>query len=488
MPTEQTCDDRRDDDGDSVTDCGDADCQASPACKPDGRPENTDLRCSDWVDNDDNGAIDCDDMACDAPGITACLGSWDLARLAGGAGQPKSPVAPPSNTNIGGGVSMADLLAAAGDNDGERNDVECSDGVDNDHDGKVDCEDLGCRLAADVVMCQASPDIRFSVVGNIAQIYDLEAETWDTRFSKIQLRAMGPIPRIQDSFFLLSMRAEKTPRLTFAMFQIPLGGGHTLNVNSGGGGLSYGLIVSAAKQLLLDPPYYLYNAFEQGNGAALELAGPVPILRPGLLNYRAFAAGGSGRFAGNVGGRYFREGEEGYTMSAGAQLGLNLVGYVSRWDSPFILRPQPLAVALRVGAKYDQRAVERYPAVNGGLVARWRRLVFMVEDYYKQELDFETTQNAINVTAGFLIWPELFMLAADWGNYRASDFGVDLSTLDKDPPKLRNEDQWRVALHYYFWSNIGLASVVYTDRWLDATETKNSETERELKLVVQYRF
>ena len=42
------------------------------------------------------------------------------------------------------------------------------------------------------------------------------------------------------------------------MFQLPV---VIININSGGGGLSNALVLSTAKQLLLDPPYYVYSAF-----------------------------------------------------------------------------------------------------------------------------------------------------------------------------------------------------------------------------------
>ena len=54
---EQRCDDGKDDDGDAVIDCGDADCFEAPACQPDGEREHTNARCSDWVDNDSDGFV-----------------------------------------------------------------------------------------------------------------------------------------------------------------------------------------------------------------------------------------------------------------------------------------------------------------------------------------------------------------------------------------------------------------------------------------------
>ena len=53
------------------------------------------------------------------------------------------------------------LLGKGADNDGERNEFTCSDGIDNDLDGKADCADFGCRFAPDVTVCRGTPGIRF---------------------------------------------------------------------------------------------------------------------------------------------------------------------------------------------------------------------------------------------------------------------------------------------------------------------------------------
>ncbi|MBL91771.1 MAG: hypothetical protein CMH56_08185 [Myxococcales bacterium] len=505
MERETNCKDGIDNDGDTVYDCSDADCFAEAHCQPGQGEENSDATCGDWVDNDGDGVKDCEDMDCKAPGITTCYGSWDMRKAKVEQIKPEttktvSQVLP----DLKPGMGIEDLIGSGKDKDGERNDVLCSDGFDNDGDGMVDCADYGCRFDPDVTICQGSPDFRFSVVGNISQEYiqrgeidnsgapvDAVAENnWDTRFSRLQLRALGPIPQIQDSFFLLSTRMEKTPRLTWAMFQLPVGGGHYININSGGGGLSNALVLSTAKQLLLDPPYYVYSAFEQGNGAAMELGGPMPFLNPGLMRYRVFFGGGSGRFAGNVGGRYFTYDNTNYTYSVGAQVGINIIGYVSRWDSPFLYTPAPTALGLQVGVKYDQRAQERYPALNAASSFRWNRLILMGEFYGKQELEFESTQMAYNLQAGFLIWPKHLLLAADFGQYLPTEMQNPPEQLETDIRKnLQGQTQWRAALHWFFWRNIGVASVVYSDKLTAPYEEgDNFEYERIVEMVAQYRF
>ena len=488
---ETVCDDGVDEDGDTVTDCGDADCFSSPACKPDGNAENTNARCSDWIDNDQDGFLDCDDTDCSGPGVSICKGSWDVEKAGGGATGGGGGV--PALPEIPEGATFEDLIGKMGDVDGERNDFLCSDGIDNDGDGATDCADFGCRFDADVQVCRESPGMRFSVVAFINQSYDIEADTFDTRFSTLQLRAFGPMPFIQDSFFLVSMRAEKTPRLTFAMFQIPIGHGHYFNINSGGGGLSTAVIRSAAKQLLIDRPYYLYDAFEQGNGAAAEVGGQLDD--PGQFTYRAYVAGGSGQFSGNVGGRFFTFDNTNFTWSIGGQIGVNLVGHLSRWASPMLYVKVPTALGLTAGVKYDQRAQERYPAWNVNLTLRSGGLIAQAETYMKRELEFGSWQTAWNLSAGYLIWPKNLLLVGDIGMFNASKMdhppAETNQAIETDIRSQRDELQWRLGLHWYFFRNIGVLSLIYTDDLLKAREDVTSQAEehsRLLELIAQYRF
>ncbi|MCA9647017.1 MAG: hypothetical protein H6718_34450 [Polyangiaceae bacterium] len=489
LPEKETnCTDRIDNDGDSVADCADADCYDLPVCQPSGLTESTNALCSDWIDNDGDGVLDCDDSDCQAPGITACKGSFKA-----GAGDKDSVPA------LKDGESVTSLIGKGGDADGERNDILCSDGYDNDGDGRTDCQDFGCRFDPDVTVCGGNPGLNFSVVAQITQSYmfentrdnGIQGDEWDTRFSLLQLRAMGPIRGIQNSFFLVSMRAERTPRVTFAMFQMPIGtGGHYVNINSGGGGLSSQLIISASKQLLIEPAYYMFSAFEQGNGAALEFGGPLDS--KGMLEYRTFVAGGSGRSSGNIGGRFYADANTNYTWAAGAQLHVNAIGYYSRFDSPFLYEPAPTTLAFMVGAKYDQRAQERYPAANASTIFKYGPLVVMGEFYGKRELEFESTQYAYNAQVGFLLWPKHLMLAADYGAYIAGDLEnppQDLSSLGGDVTKQRDESQYRAALHWYVFRNIGVLSLFYRNR--DVKSGRNADdgyVEREGRVVGSYRF
>jgi hypothetical protein len=515
---ETECSDGIDNDGDTVYDCGDADCHADPVCQPDGKPENSEARCSDWIDNDNDGFVDCEDRDCQ--GFEVCMGSWDRQKLGKQVDGPSqsSPSTPGIELSLADGEVEEDLQGRGADRDGERTDYFCSDGIDNDGDGFIDCADLGCRLGTEVTVCQPAGDIRFTVVARIAQQFgfagpefgtnalisqprssDPDAidpraaenrSLFNTEFETLQLRVLGEMPFIQNSFFLLSIRAEKTPRLTFATFQIPIRNGHYVNVNSGGGGLSLELVRSVHKRMMVDPAYYVYNAFEQGNGAALEFGGPLD--KRGRFLYRTFLAGGSGRFAGNVGGTFFPDGDRNFTYSAGAQIHMNLVGYYNRFDSPFLYTPGTTAFTLTFGGKYDQRAQERYPAINAQSVFRYKRLIVLGELYGKRELNFKNWQVAYNVQVGVLAVKRRLLLTADYGQYLSTPFEQPPDNLGADLRRQLQELQYRVAAHIYIWRNVFLAQVVWADRWVErppsAQIPDGTDRRSDLRVLLMYRF
>src|SRR6188474_1638737 len=116
-PAETVCNDGQDDDGDTVLDCGDADCKADAACQPDGQPEYDDARCGDWVDNDSDGYVDCDDFDCDDS--NACKGSWDLvggpAGVTGGTGTGGATTHDGAEFGLERGQTPEDLLGKGDD-------------------------------------------------------------------------------------------------------------------------------------------------------------------------------------------------------------------------------------------------------------------------------------------------------------------------------------------------------------------------------------
>lgn len=491
--TETLCTDGSDDDGDGMTDCADADCFQNAQCQFGSGNEQSDEACSDWLDNDNDGAVDCEDEDCGGNAITVCHGSHP---------DDASHTAPNQSTHIpitSGDEVPTDLIATGDDSDGERNDYTCSDGIDNDGDGRTDCADFGCRFDPQVTVCTVNPGFRASIVVGIGASYDLEeensAEAAEVRFSRLQLRVLGSIPYINNSFFLLSMRLERSVRLTFAHFQVPIGSnGHYFALNSGGGNLSAQVIVSAAKQPLLNPAFLLTNAFEQGNGAALELGGP--LTSDGFLTYRAFVAGGSGRSNGNVGGRFFPGENENFTYTGGAAVTFNFIGHFNRLDSPMLYTKAPLALAVSLGGKYDQRATERYPAGHAMLHFSHSFFLIRAENYFKYTLDFGgSVQNAFLVQTSILLWPKHILLAADFGMYSAGAFSDLPASSDQDQPL--NELQGRVALHWYWYRNIGTLSLLYTHHRVQGEllnsadiegDRVDTEVEQSIQLEAQFRF
>lgn len=507
---ETACNDRQDDDGDGLPDCADADCFDDAVCQAGTSEERDDRRCSDWVDNDADGLVDCEDDDCGAgPLVRVCQGSWP---------EPLPSGPPRGSTDdipqLEGDMSVEDLIGRGGDVDGERTDERCSDGVDNDRDGRTDCQDFGCRFDPSVQVCSTAPGIRFGVVAGIAgslriqETPDIDGDglteftdpIGDVRFTRVQLRALGPIPFIPHSFFLLNFRAERTLRLSFAMFQIPLGNlGHFLSINSGSGGLSPGLIVSTAKQPLLDPPRYLFDGFEAPAGAALEVGGPIDDTD--ILRFRIFGSGGSGEFSGNVGGRFFRSEDRNFSYGGGAQLQLNLVGHYDRLDTPWLYTEVPLTAAVMLGGRFDQRPVERYVAWNAFATMRFWRFSIRAEHYGRYVLDFDGVQAAWNVSLVFLIWPRLFMFAADvGGSHRALDYLLpDGFEFSSEFPQPMEVFQFRTALHWFFFRHIGILSLLYSYRMdcqnVFAAECRPPDaspsapiTEHEVRLEIQYRF
>jgi hypothetical protein len=503
---ETDCKNKVDDDKDSVLDCADSDCWQDAACKSAGGLENNNALCSDWVDNDADDATDCDDVDCQRQSVTVCRGSWE--------GSLEGPGSTAKTTDggdlgdipqLGEGMTVEDLIGKGSDEDGERNEFVCSDGIDNDGDGKTDCADFGCRFDPEVTVCRGTPGLRFSVSAHLSATYNATYEgianpegadnhpdegftegRFDATFNRLQLRAFGPIPFLQDSFFLISGRFERTPRLTFAFFSLPLGGGHYINLNSGGGGLSNALVLSTSKHILLDPPFYLFNAFEQGNGGAVEFYGPIV---PGLLDYRTFVAGGSGRFNGNIGGRFFNEEDPNFTWAVGAQLALYAIGRFDRWDTRFLYTEVPPALTVYFGGRYDQRAFERFPAMNLNVLYRHWRFIVAAEAYLKRELEFSSWQYSYNVQFGFLIVPKWLFIAADQGLFRATDFVDAPAVLPTDLRRIVDESQWRVALHLFVWRSSGIVTLLYTD---DTVEPANEGEEElhtgEFRLEAQFRF
>ena len=439
---ESDCSDHADNDGDAVYDCGDADCAAEAHCQPDGQPEATNARCSDWIDNDGDGVIDCEDKECQLSSITVCGGSWQG-----------------DVDGEGGDGVTRDPAGGAGDNGGQQARLYGGDVEQPDSEGGVGF--VGVRFGIVAAVQESVTTTNLNDPAN----YETRI---DTRFDSLQLRAFGSMPLLEDSFFLVSMQAAQSPRITFAMFQFPLGAGHYVNLNSGGGTLSAQPLISTAKRPLLDIPRYLVNPFDQFLDAGMEINGPIVL---NLLRYRVFAGGGTGLF-GDFGGRRFEDASVNPTYSVGAQVWMTPVGIYNRFDTPFLYRPIPLAVAFALGGKYEQREQERFPALHATGVFRYGLLSAQFETYNKAEINFGALQTANHLQVGFLLWPEWFFLAADVGHFYTSNFGelakygVPIAGRIADVPNglRRNRIQYqaRGALHWFFWRQNGVMTLRYT--------------------------
>ncbi len=494
---ERMCEDGQDDDGDGMIDCADADCFDSARCQAGGGEERTDRACSDWVDNDGDSATDCDDADCQSEHIRACRGSWrsSSSSTATASEVEDFPELPD------GATSAEDLIGQGGDADGERSDQACSDGVDNDRDGRTDCNDFGCRFDPDISVCQAQPGIRFSVVGGVggsvqinhAQDGSYAGNVPEARFTLLQLRALGPIPFIQNSFFLIQMRADEQLRVNFVMFNIPIGtDGHYFSLNSGSGLLTTAFVMSAANYPLLTPPFYVGNIAEPGNGFSVEVGGPLPDLSS-IVRYRVFAAAGSGQGTGNVGGRFFSSDDRNFAWTGGAQFLLDAVGRTDRFDSLFVYTPNPLSLQFTAGGRYDQRPNERGVLWQAGFFFRFWHILLRGDYFGRYVMDYNAMNTAYNVSLSFLIVPRVLMLAADVGGlYRNARYqnlpdGEDTPEGVSYQPEQTN---WRLGLTWFFWRRTGILSLVYgeTYREYQPSNPLRFPTERLLQLEARFRF
>jgi hypothetical protein len=502
LPAHETiCTGRQDEDGDGLPDCADADCYADPSCRAGGSEERSNQACSDWIDNDGDAAVDCDDDDCRVDWVNVCNGSWTGAAASSGGG---TDVPMDDLPELGEGMSVEDLIGTGGDLNGERNDETCSDGIDNDSDGRMDCADFGCRFDPQVSVCQGEPGFRFSVVAGIgARINlgftpdeNLVTNSPEAGFTRLQLRALGPIPGINNSFFLVNVEASDSVRLTFLLFQIPLGtDGHYINLNSGSGTLTTGRIVSASRLPLLDPAFYMLNLYEQGNGGVVEVGGPIDS--DGLLNFRLFVGGGAGNFTGNVGGARVSPSLAGssFAWTAGAQLHVNLIGRIDpRYDIGLMYTPETTGFAVRAGAKWDQRPLERQVVWQGMAVFRAWHLSFRAETVGRFAIDYGGAANeAFNFEVQALLIPRTLVLSGDiGGNFRLLDYDRTMLPMDiANDVFVPEEFQYRFALTYYFFRNVGTITALYSEnRMSEFAEARFSRQaiERVLRLEARFRF
>ncbi len=170
------CSDGLDNDGDGDIDCGDVQCGMSPDpmisayCQQ--VEEDTLIECSDGVDNDGDGFGDCDDFSCNPDCVVGdtCSPQEEQLKIACGATEGENTIETCSDgidQDMNGFIDCQDFSC---DDDGgeltqlcdtilERGPEKCSDGIDNDNNGFVDCGDFSCRGSDDPavqIKCQES--------------------------------------------------------------------------------------------------------------------------------------------------------------------------------------------------------------------------------------------------------------------------------------------------------------------------------------------
>ena len=81
------------------------------------------------------------------------------------------------------------------------------------------------------------------------------------------------------------------------------------------------------------------------------------------------------------------------------------------------------------------------------------------------------------------------MLAADYGQFYATDFENPPAELNDELKRLGDVIQWRAALHYYVFGNTGLFSLLYSDKFQEQlAENREDEHTQELRIEAQFRF
>jgi len=153
------CRDTFDNDGNGYTDCDDPACRQFDVCKLVGL-EKTFEACSDGIDNDGNGKTDCqEDKAKD--GTLLCV-KLKFCCVYGDTKDPNSAVKSPESSDgactdgldndCNGYLDCADF-SCGGSKFCEGSDATCNDGVDNDGNGYIDCADFTCSKSSKVTVC-----------------------------------------------------------------------------------------------------------------------------------------------------------------------------------------------------------------------------------------------------------------------------------------------------------------------------------------------
>ena len=111
------------------------------------------------------------------------------------------------------------------------------------------------------------------------------------------------------------------------------------------------------------------------------------------------------------------------------------------------------------------------------------------EAYTKYELDYGAIHTAWNAQLSALLVPRRLMFAADVGGFYAGDY-EEIPEFDAALRRPLGEFQWRAALHWYWYRNIGILSLLFSETRLEANPDRPTDAtlEREVRLEAQFRF
>ncbi|MEM7180291.1 MAG: hypothetical protein AAF518_05230 [Spirochaetota bacterium] len=192
--TSQLCLDGIDNNGDGNVDCEDASCQYFTFCSTSSASnyEYTSSQCQDNQDNDGNGLTDCEDSNCS--GYTFCTSQVATSTSDSGSSSSSNSG---SNSNSGSSSGSSSSSSSNGSSGSTGNSTEntasmCVDGVDNDSDGTVDCQDSEC---SSFLFCQPpTEDTAFKCQDGLDNDNDSKVDCEDSECSMFSFCANQGTP------------------------------------------------------------------------------------------------------------------------------------------------------------------------------------------------------------------------------------------------------------------------------------------------------